>query len=169
MKLRHYHHVAIEALCAGASQAAAARAAGRDKSRMTRWLRDPDFQAALAEAEREGLGGAARRLRSLADSSVDVLKALLRDEDSRVRLQAAGLVWKYAAPSADALAGRDDVVVDARGVALSAELGFAPLEGSEKPEETQTGEDTGEAPSAAPGASSGEQRRLELVASGRDA
>jgi hypothetical protein len=54
-----------------------------------RWLEDPTFRSAYAEASRQCLGETIGRLRAVAAEAVDTLRAALGDEHTGHRIRAA--------------------------------------------------------------------------------
>jgi hypothetical protein len=88
----------IEALLAGQSVTQACRTAGVGRRTYYRWLRQPAFREALAEAEADLLEAATRRLLALQASALDAVGAVLADEHlpPTYRLQAARLVLDSA-------------------------------------------------------------------------
>jgi hypothetical protein len=76
------------------SQEAACAAAGVPVRTLQNWLRDPDFLAALRQAEGNAIGEATRRLVMAAPTAVAVVVNVMTAKDSppNVRLRAAGQV-----------------------------------------------------------------------------
>lgn len=74
---------AIVALLGGASQTAAAKAAGVNPRTLRTWLtEDPNFRANLRAAEAEAVSGMSRRLLGLGDLALDALADLLTDDET---------------------------------------------------------------------------------------
>lgn len=88
----------IEALLAGQSVTQACRTAGVGRRTYYRWLKQPVFREALAEAESDLLTQATRRLLALQASALDAVGAVLADEHlpPTYRLQAAKMVLDSA-------------------------------------------------------------------------
>ncbi|WP_376793088.1 phBC6A51 family helix-turn-helix protein [Thermoflexus sp.] len=83
---------AIEALVTFGTTQAACEVAGVSRTTLYRWLRQPAFRQALAEAERAALAELQRDLLVLARGAKDALKDALASEDLRQRLRAADMV-----------------------------------------------------------------------------
>jgi hypothetical protein len=85
---------AIEALLTTGDKSAAARAAQVRRSTIYRWLRQPHFQAALAEAEAEALVSLSRTLVRLGDKAGRTLESAMDDPDAALshRIRAADIV-----------------------------------------------------------------------------
>ena len=84
----------IPALLTCRTVTAAAESAKVAERTAFRWLADDaNFQAELARAEGDVIGGAVRALLGLAESAVDCLRATLDDAElpASVKLRAAGL------------------------------------------------------------------------------
>ena len=71
--------------------AGAAEAAGVSETQLHRWLRQPAFRTALAEAQEEALQSATRQLTGLAGHAISVMVAIMADKTNSagVRLRAA--------------------------------------------------------------------------------
>ena len=83
---------AITALLTHTSKTAAAKAVGVNRSTLARWERDPDFTAALREAEGRVIFDISRRLSVLARQAVDTLGAAMRGEANAGQRAAANAV-----------------------------------------------------------------------------
>lgn len=83
---------AIAALLSEGSTSAASRASGVPRRSLTRWLREPAFREALAQAKAEAMQTVTARLSGLYLRALDVISADL--QTGRNRLQAAGLVLR---------------------------------------------------------------------------
>jgi len=70
---------AIHALLTHPTVAAAAVVLGVAPSTIYRWLSEPLFRAALAQAEGEAVAAAGRRLATLAENALDELARAMRD------------------------------------------------------------------------------------------
>jgi len=77
--LRPNQRKAIEALLAAPSMTAAASLAGCGERTLWRWMHDPGFKAALAEAQREQRRAVSTALRRAGLAAVDTLVAVLGD------------------------------------------------------------------------------------------
>ncbi len=88
---------AISALLACQSIEQAAKQAGISPRTLHRWLTDPDFQAALTEAEGAAIAEATRRLVGLSDAAITTVASLMLDKGASptVRLRAATSVLDY--------------------------------------------------------------------------
>jgi len=80
---------AVAALLASGSVRQAAEVAGCARSSLYRWLREPEFAAALTDSQDEVLRLQAARLVSLLDKSLDVVAGGLEP--------GAGAVWRFRA------------------------------------------------------------------------
>jgi hypothetical protein len=67
----------------------AAAEAGVGERTLRRWLDEPSFRAAYAEASRQRLGETVGRLRVVAAEAVDTLRGALSDEHTGHRIRAA--------------------------------------------------------------------------------
>ncbi len=98
--LSHRQRLALEALVAGQTKREAAIAGGVQPATVGRWLRDPLFRAALAEAQGQVLGDTTRRMASGARDMLTVLDAVAQDKgvSPGVRVRAAlgwlGHLWR---------------------------------------------------------------------------
>ncbi len=99
---------AIAALLTHTSKTAAAKAAGVNRSTLTRWERDSDFVAALREAEGRVIFDISRRLAVLAREAVDTLGDAMRGEANAGQRAAANAVVTHL------LKVREMVAVEAR-------------------------------------------------------
>lgn len=95
-------HRAVVALLEEKSAPAAALKAGCHPRTLTGWMRDPTFQAALAEARREALRGTLARLQVAAGEALEVLRDVLKDPNVFARLQAAQTILGQAMKVAQA-------------------------------------------------------------------
>jgi len=88
---------AISALLTCQSIEQAAKQAGIGARTLHRWLTDPDFQAALTEAEGAAIAEATRRLVGLSDAAITTVASLMLDKGNSptVRLRAATSVLDY--------------------------------------------------------------------------
>lgn len=86
---------AIDALCAGATQIAAAAFAGVDRHTLSKWMRhDATFITAWNAARWEQQSDNAERLRRLGGAALDVVERSLGSADEAVALRAAGLILR---------------------------------------------------------------------------
>lgn len=90
--LRPEQQTAIRALLTGTVKDAA-QAAGRTRTTIYRWLREPEFKAALAEAEGEALAALSRALVCLGDKAAKVLEDVFDNpkETGSVKVRAASV------------------------------------------------------------------------------
>jgi phage terminase small subunit len=83
----------IAALLSTRTKTDAAAAAGISRATVTRWLKDPDFQAMLKEAslqlEQRTIDESMRRLTAGIKNALDVLEVVMRTGDATNRRQAA--------------------------------------------------------------------------------
>lgn len=88
---------AIAALLSSKNVPEAASAAGMGERTLYRYLGDPAFRLALADAEGEAIDGATRRLLAMQDLAIDTIAEVLRDSASSagVKIRAAGQVLDY--------------------------------------------------------------------------
>lgn len=88
---------AVMALLSCPSIEQAAKQAGIGARTLHRWLTDPDFQAALTEAEGAAIAEATRRLVGLSDAAITTVASLMLDKGNSptVRLRAATSVLDY--------------------------------------------------------------------------
>lgn len=89
-------HQAVIALLEERTKAAAAERAGCTPRTLNGWLRDPTFQAALAEARRETLRATLSRLQVAAGEALEVLREVLKDPNVFARLQASQTILGHA-------------------------------------------------------------------------
>jgi len=89
---------AITRLLAGDRVSLVAEAVGVSERQLWRWLKQPDFRAALAEAQGAAMTTAAAALVGLCLQATDTVEAILADDTATraVRLRAAALVLEYA-------------------------------------------------------------------------
>ena len=90
--LRPEQQAAIRTLLTGTVEEAA-KAAGRTRTTIYRWLREPEFKAALAEAEGEALAALSRELVHLGDKAAKALEAVFDNpkETGSVKVRAASV------------------------------------------------------------------------------
>lgn len=74
---------AIRALLTGATFTDAAQAAKVHPNALTGWMRDPDFLAALHQAEADALAAVSRELVTLASKAASTLDRVLDDPQAR--------------------------------------------------------------------------------------
>lgn len=88
---------AIAALLSSKNVPEAASAAGMGERTLYRYMGDPAFRLALADAEGEAIDGATRRLLAMQDLAIDTISEVLRDSASSagVKIRAAGQVLDY--------------------------------------------------------------------------
>lgn len=93
-KIRSNQYRAIESLLTSGSATEAAEKAGVSRNTLYRWLQEPDFQAALAEAEAAALDSLSTRLVGLADQAAAALGDVFNSEKAGIghRLRAADIV-----------------------------------------------------------------------------
>jgi hypothetical protein len=98
---------AIAALIAPTARgvAGAAEAAGVSETQLYRWMKQPAFRAALAEAQGAAIEDATRRLTGLAGQAIEVLAKVMADEEATdtVRVRAATSVIELLLRLKDAL------------------------------------------------------------------
>ena len=84
----------VAALVSGLSKQEAAATVGVRPQTVSRYMREPLFRAALAEAQDQGLGQVTRRMSAGATTALDVLHQVMKDSamPSAVRVRAA-LGW----------------------------------------------------------------------------
>lgn len=80
---------AIAALLSQPTLTAAAREAGVSREGLYRWLKEPEFSAALTAAESEHLQSVQRGLLAASERALVVLGNLLVSESESIRLRAA--------------------------------------------------------------------------------
>jgi len=85
---------AIETLLTSGDVTQAARAAGVSRETLYRWLKAPDFQAALNDSTRQALESLSRTLVTLGDKAADTLRQALEDSTLApgARVRAADIV-----------------------------------------------------------------------------
>lgn len=74
----------------------ACRQSGRSTSTVHRWLKQPEFRAALKQAQDEAFSEGIIRIKSNVTKAVDVLVELLESEDNQIKIRAAENVIEYA-------------------------------------------------------------------------
>jgi len=86
---------AVEALLTEPDVTQAAKAAGVSRNTLYRWMKEPDFMVAVANAEADALAGMSRALVKLGDQAVEVLRDAMNDPETPVntRLRAADTVF----------------------------------------------------------------------------
>jgi len=86
---------AVEALLSESDVTQAAKAAGVSRNTLYRWMKEPDFMVAVANAEADALAGMSRALVKLGDQAVEVLRDAINDPETPVntRLRAADTVF----------------------------------------------------------------------------
>ena len=87
--------LAIPAVVASPSLAAAARAAHVSRSTLRRWMRDRRFRTELERVRQEAVELAYTELQALALESVATLAGVLKDPDARVRTTAARAILQH--------------------------------------------------------------------------
>ena len=88
---------AVAALLSSKNVAEAAAAAGLGERTLYRYMGDPAFRLALADAEGMAIDNATRRLLTMQDLAIDTIADVLSDSASSagVRIRAAGQVLDY--------------------------------------------------------------------------
>jgi hypothetical protein len=74
----------------------ACRQSGRSTSTIHRWLKHPEFRAALKQAQDEAFADGITRITGNVTKAVDVLTELLDCEDNQIRIRVAENVIEYA-------------------------------------------------------------------------
>ncbi len=74
----------------------ACRQSGRSTSIVHRWLKQPEFRAALKQPQDEAFTDGITRIKGNVTKAVDVLTELLDCEDNQIRIRAAENVIEYA-------------------------------------------------------------------------
>jgi hypothetical protein len=84
----------LAALLAGATYTDAAKAAAVHPNRLTAWMKEPAFVAALRQAEGEKLQGVTRSLLALANKAAGAIESVLDDSEAldSSRIRAADVV-----------------------------------------------------------------------------
>lgn len=88
-KLTPKQRLALVALLSQPTVSGAAKQVGVSREAVYRWLKDPDFQAALTLAESEHLQAVQRGLLAASERALLVLGNLLVSESESIRLRAA--------------------------------------------------------------------------------
>ena len=90
-------HKALRALLTEKTVAAASVASGTGESTLYRWLGEPVFRAALAQAEGEAVAAAGRRLVALAETALDTVAAVMTNPQApdAVKVRAAETVLAH--------------------------------------------------------------------------
>lgn len=93
---KQYRAIANLMLCNTVEEAA--QESGIGARTLWTWLKEPTFRDALAEAERNTVEAATRRLSSLASKALGVVESIMEDESASdaVRLRAAATVLDSA-------------------------------------------------------------------------
>ena len=88
---------AVAALLSSKNVAEAAAAAGLGERTLYRYMGDPAFRLALADAEGMAIDNATRRLLTMQDLAIDTIAEVLSDSAATagVRIRAAGQVLDY--------------------------------------------------------------------------
>ena len=109
-KLSRAQLLAIPHLAAGNSIRATADTIGVSERSIRRWLRQPEFAAALREAEKEVWNATVRKLRALGEKAVNTLGRVLEDPGATpsARIQAARAILDGIA-KAEALSRLQDL------------------------------------------------------------
>ena len=109
-KLSRTQLSAIPHLAAGNSIRATADTIGVSERSIRRWLRQPEFAAALREAEKEVWNATVRKLRALGEKAVNTLGRVLEDPGATpsARIQAARAILDGIA-KAEALSRLQDL------------------------------------------------------------
>jgi hypothetical protein len=102
-KFGHKMEQAIAVLLSYRSVEAAARAMGISVNTLLRWMKQPEFEAALREARRKVLSQAIERLQNAADAAAKtVLKIMLNSNSpTGIQLRAAEIVLDQAAKAGE--------------------------------------------------------------------
>lgn len=117
--LTEQQHVAITLLLTGKSQVDVAGEIGVAVPTVNLWCnKDPLFIATLNSRRQDAHQAVVAELRSLAAEAVAVLRASLKSEDERIRIQAAKTVIKVldleSIPAPDGATDPEDVAADLR-------------------------------------------------------
>jgi len=83
---------AVEALLTTGDKSQAAELAGVKRQTVYKWLKRPDFQQALRDAEAEALKSLSQALTRLGSKAADTLDKSMDAESETVRLRAADIV-----------------------------------------------------------------------------
>jgi len=86
---------AVEALLTNPDVTQAAKASGVSRNTLYRWMKEPDFMVAVANAEADALTGMSRALVKLGDQAAAVLRDAMNDPETPIntRLRAADTVF----------------------------------------------------------------------------
>ena len=97
LKISGKQRKAIAALLSSKSVPEAAAAAGLGERTLYRYMSDPAFRLALADAEGLAIDNATRRLLTMQDLAIDTIAEVLSDSASSagVKIRAAGQVLDY--------------------------------------------------------------------------
>lgn len=109
---------ALAALITEGDVSAAAEAAGVSRDTLYRWMTQPDFKAALVDAESEAMENLSRALVRLGDKAQQALEEVLDDGETRdaVKVSAANAVLGHL------LKLREITAIEARLAALEARI-----------------------------------------------
>ena len=102
-RLAHKKELAVAALLTQPSVVAAVEQIGVSEKTVWRWLREPDFAEAFAQARREFLGLALARLQRAAGQATTRLMELLDAEDDKLALRAAATILSQAVRGAETM------------------------------------------------------------------
>jgi hypothetical protein len=83
---------AVESLLTTGDKSQAAELAGVKRQTIYKWLKQPEFQQALREAEAEALKGLSQALARLGSKAADTLDKSMDTDSDRVRVRAADIV-----------------------------------------------------------------------------
>lgn len=109
---------AIGALLTTPSVVAAAKTCGVGERTLRRWLTDPEFRRAYAEASRGLLNDSIGRLRAITGDAVTALSEALRGDHASVRVRAAlGILDLAVKVDVDELATRIEALEAAQAAA----------------------------------------------------
>lgn len=110
--LRPRQRRAIETLVTIGNVTEAAKTAGVTRKTIYRWLKQPIFQEALAEAEAESLAELSRQLGRLDAESIEALKKAIGDNEVGLALRASDVHLKHRARLRELLVGiKSDVTL----------------------------------------------------------
>lgn len=103
--LRPAQNKALRALLEGGDIEDAAQAANRTRRTVHRWLNDPDFREALAQAEAGAIQDLTRKLAGMGDKALEALKDALDDDEIAVKLRGADVHLKHLVRLRELLVG----------------------------------------------------------------
>lgn len=94
MTLRPKQRKALEALIISGEVTQAATAAGVSRETVYKWLKEPEFKAALSQAESEAIGNLSRALVMLGEQATETLRAAMSDNEAPAasKVRAADIV-----------------------------------------------------------------------------